>query len=60
VGDCFAGQWVAGAFEDVGMTYETSRLNKSALYLEMLPALNRVAVSLPQSGVTDWDRRAAA
>ena len=32
-GDAFAGEWVAGAFKDCGMRYETSKLPKSALYL---------------------------
>ncbi len=35
-GDAFAGEWVAQAFRDGGVSYETSTLNKSALYLESL------------------------
>lgn len=46
-GDNFAGQWVAQAFGDAGMRYETCKLNKSALYLESLPHFNRGAVLLP-------------
>jgi hypothetical protein len=47
VGDNFAGEWVAAAFRDAGVKYETSPLNKSALYLEALPAFNRGLVSIP-------------
>lgn len=47
VGDAFAGEWVAAAFRDAGATYETSPLNKSALYLESLPSFNRGGVSIP-------------
>ena len=46
-GDAFAGEWVAGAFKDCGMRYETSKLPKSALYLKSLPHWNRNAVSIP-------------
>ena len=47
VGDHFAGEWVASAFRDCGINYETSPLPKSQLYLESLPAFNRGAVSIP-------------
>ena len=47
VGDAFSGEWVASAFRDCGIKYETSPLPKSQLYLEALPAFNRGAVSLP-------------
>lgn len=46
-GDAFSGEWVAGAFADAGIEYQTSPLNRSALYLEALPHFNRGAVSLP-------------
>ena len=46
-GDAFSGEWVASAFADAGIPYETSPLNRSALYLEALPHFNRGAVSLP-------------
>ena len=47
VGDAYAGEWVANAFADAGIQYETSKLNKSQLYLEALSSFNRGAVSLP-------------
>jgi hypothetical protein len=47
VGDAFAGECVAQAFRDRGIGYETSKLNKSRLYLESLAHFNRGAVSLP-------------
>jgi hypothetical protein len=46
-GDAFSGEWVASAFRDAGIRYETSPLPKSALYLEALPVFNRGAVSIP-------------
>jgi hypothetical protein len=46
-GDHFAAEWVASAFRDAGMRYETSPLRKSDLYLEMLPHFNRAAVEIP-------------
>ena len=48
IGDAFAGEWVASAFRDAGVKYETSPLNKSALYLEALPHFNRGAASIPE------------
>jgi hypothetical protein len=48
VGDNFSGEWVAGAFADAGIKYETSPLPKSSLYLESLPHFNRGAVSIPE------------
>lgn len=47
VGDAFAGEWVAAAFKDAGIRYETSPLNKSALYLEALAPFNRGLVNIP-------------
>ena len=46
-GDAFAGEWVASAFGDCGLRYETSPLNKSSLYLEALPAFNQGMVRIP-------------
>jgi hypothetical protein len=46
-GDAYAGEWVAGAFRKVGITYKRAQLVKSALYLEALPHFMRGAVSLP-------------
>jgi hypothetical protein len=48
VGDAFAGEWVAGAFKDAGLSYETSPLKKSALYLESLPHFNQGRVRVPE------------
>jgi hypothetical protein len=47
-GDAFAGEWTAQAFRDCGCRYETSPLNKSALYLESLAYFNRGAARLPE------------
>ena len=46
-GDQYAGQWVAGAFQDAGMEYRASPLPKSQLYLEGLPHFMRGLVSIP-------------
>jgi hypothetical protein len=46
-GDAYAGEWVAGAFKDAGLTYETSPLPKSGLYLEAVAWFNRGAVRIP-------------
>lgn len=51
VGDNFAGEWVAAAFKDAGIRYETSSLHKSALYLEALPHFNRGAVRIPDVAI---------
>ena len=53
VGDAFAGEWVAQAFRDCSIAYETSKLNKAALYLEALPHFNRGIVSHPESRQAD-------
>lgn len=47
VGDSFAGEWVAAAFRDAGIRYETSPLPKSSLYLESLASFNQGLVSIP-------------
>jgi hypothetical protein len=52
VGDNYSAEWVAQAFRDAGVTYETSALNKSALYIESLPWFNRGAVKLPDHAVS--------
>jgi hypothetical protein len=46
-GDNFSAEWVAQAFRDAGMFYETSSLNKSQLYLEALGFFNAGRVRLP-------------
>src|SRR5262249_57113166 len=46
-GDYYAAQWVAVAWNRVGITYQRSELAKSQLYLEALPWFTRGAVLLP-------------
>jgi hypothetical protein len=38
-GDKYAGEWVSSSFEKQGISYESSELSKSELYLEFLPLL---------------------
>jgi hypothetical protein len=47
VGDAYAGEWVAGAFRDCGLSYEPSPLPKSAIYVETLPQWNQARVRIP-------------
>jgi len=44
-GDFYSAQWVVDAFKNNGIKYEKSKLNKSQLFLEVLPRL-----CSPQSG----------
>jgi hypothetical protein len=46
-GDRFGGEWPREAFRAHGITYATAEKDKSALYLEMLSAVNSGAVELP-------------
>jgi hypothetical protein len=46
-GDNYSAAWVQSAFENVGIKYHVSELNKSQLYLESLPLWMRNAVSIP-------------
>lgn len=46
VGDHYAGEWPRERFAKHGVTYETSRLTKSELYLGLLPLLNSGRVVL--------------
>lgn len=46
VGDRYAGQWCAQAFERRGIRYEPCDLPKSALYLDLLPKLNSKTIRL--------------
>lgn len=39
VGDFYSAQWVVDAFQSNGIKYEKSKLNKSQLFLEVLPRL---------------------
>jgi hypothetical protein len=52
-GDCYAGAWVSTAFEDAGMSYRTSPLPKSALYLEGFGAFDARARVDTKSPATD-------
>ncbi len=46
-GDRYAGEWVAGAFKKHGIGYEASELDKSAIYMECLPAFAERRVTIP-------------
>ncbi len=46
-GDAYSGEWCAAAFQEHGISYQTSPLNKSAIYLEALPLFARAEVELP-------------
>lgn len=46
VGDRYAGEWPVEAFAAQGITYETSPLARSDLYLALLPAVNSGRVEL--------------
>jgi hypothetical protein len=50
-GDNYAGEWVAAAFKQAGISYEQSELNKSELYLEGLPIFTRGLIELPDQAV---------
>jgi hypothetical protein len=46
VGDRYSGQWCAQAFEKRGIKYEHAELNRSQLYLELLPRVNAKTIRL--------------
>jgi hypothetical protein len=46
-GDAYSGEWCAAAFQEHGVTYKTSAIPKSAIYLEALPLFTRAEVELP-------------
>ncbi len=46
-GDRYAGAWPRDEFSKHGITYETSELDRSGLYLELLARLNSGQVELP-------------
>lgn len=46
-GDAYSGEWLAQSVRDAGVTYVTSDLNKSELYLEAVPVFSRHGVSIP-------------
>jgi hypothetical protein len=45
-GDRYSGQWVREAFRRQGIGYQVSALDRSALYLELLPTANSRAIEL--------------
>lgn len=51
-GDRYAGRWPRDEFAKSGITYETSELDRSALYREMLAAINSGKIELPPDDVT--------
>lgn len=46
-GDRYAGEWPREAFRARGIGYETAELDRSQLYLELLPHVNAGTVELP-------------
>jgi len=46
-GDRYAPQWVASAWAECGIVYETSALSQSAVYLEAVPLFARCLARLP-------------
>lgn len=46
IGDKYSAEWVKEAFRSHVITYEWCDLDRSALYLELLPAINSAAVEL--------------
>jgi hypothetical protein len=46
VGDRYAGEWPREAFRSNGVRYTVAELNRSELYLELLPTVNAGAVEL--------------
>lgn len=51
VGDRYAGEWPREQFRAQGLEYDTSSLDKSSLYLELLPALNGGLLEIPDDPV---------
>jgi hypothetical protein len=45
-GDRYGAEWVSSAFKNQGISYETSELDKSSIYLEMLPSFAERRVTL--------------
>ena len=45
-GDRYAGEWPREAFRAHGVRYNVAALNRSELYLELLPTVNAAAVEL--------------
>lgn len=45
-GDRYGAEWVSSAFRQRGITYESSELDKSAIYMEVLPAFAERRIAL--------------
>jgi hypothetical protein len=46
VGDRYGAEWVTSAFKDRGISYESSELDKSSIYMEVLPAFAERRITL--------------
>ena len=46
IGDKYAGEWVSSSFKEERITYESSKLNRSELYLEFEPLMAQQAIDL--------------
>jgi hypothetical protein len=47
VADNYAAEWTSRAWSNEGIRFERSKLSRSELYLEMIPAFTRELISLP-------------
>ena len=47
VGDRYAGEWPREAFRSHGITYDLAALDRSRLYVELVPAVNAARVEIP-------------
>ena len=50
IGDAYAGEWVKDAFARYRIAYLPSKLNKTEIFLNLLPALNSKTILLPDNG----------
>jgi hypothetical protein len=48
-GDAYGGEWPITEFAKHGVTYQLSELNRSQLYLAMIPVLNSKRCELPDN-----------
>jgi hypothetical protein len=46
VGDRYGAEWVSSAFKKLGISYESSELDKSSIYMEVLPAFAERRITL--------------
>jgi hypothetical protein len=49
IGDNYGGEWPVGEFKKHGVTYQLSELNRSQLYLNLIPVLNSKRCELPDN-----------